>query len=76
MSTSDERGIAVSVPDPVDPTSNSGGDAASEMIATPATTTTNVDLKHSNSLSTLGDASGVAILLGNHAEFGLAERCW
>ena len=29
-----------------------------------------------NSLSSLGDASGVSILLGNHAKFGLAERCW
>jgi hypothetical protein len=76
MSTSDEGGIAMSAPDAVD--SNSGGDVASEMIATPATTTTttNVVLKYSNSLSTLGDASGVAFLLGNHAEFGLAERCW
>lgn len=26
--------------------------------------------------SSLGEASGVAILLGNHAKFGLAERCW
>ena len=76
MTTSDEGGIAMSVPDAVDPVSNSSGDVASEIIATPATTTTNVVLKHSNSLSTLGDASGVAILLGNHAEFGLAERCW
>ena len=31
--------------------------------------------KQSN-LSSLGDASGVAILLGNHAKFGFAERCW
>jgi hypothetical protein len=29
-----------------------------------------------NSLSSLGDASGVSMLLGNHAKFGLAERCW
>ena len=28
------------------------------------------------SLSSLGGASGVSILLGNHAKFGLAERCW
>lgn len=33
-------------------------------------------LKHSGSMSSLGDASGVAFLLGNHAKFGLAERCW
>ena len=26
--------------------------------------------------SPLGDASGISILLGNHAKFGLAERCW
>ena len=35
--------------------------------------------KHStiqSSSTTLGDASGVTILLGNHAKFGLAERCW
>ena len=36
--------------------------------------------KHSTSIqsssTTLGDASGVTILLGNHAKFGLAERCW
>ncbi len=64
----------MSAPDAV--AGSSGGDVASEMIATPATTTTNVVLNYSNSLSKLGDASGVAILLGNHAEFGLAERCW
>lgn len=28
------------------------------------------------SLSALGDAFGVALLLGNHSKFGLAERCW
>ena len=36
--------------------------------------------KHSTSIqsssTSLGDASGVTILLGNHAKFGLAERCW
>jgi len=36
--------------------------------------------KHSTSIqsssTTLGDASGITILLGNHAKFGLAERCW
>ena len=36
--------------------------------------------KHSTSIQSsstnLGDASGVTILLGNHAKFGLAERCW
>jgi len=34
--------------------------------------------KHSVSISStnLGDASGITILLGNHAKFGLAERCW
>jgi hypothetical protein len=31
---------------------------------------------HAMSLSALGDACGVAFLLGNHAKFGLAERCW
>lgn len=31
---------------------------------------------HHGSLSSLGDACGVALLLGNHAKFGLAERCW
>lgn len=31
---------------------------------------------HPGSLSALGDACGVALLLGNHAKFGLAERCW
>ncbi|KAL3795130.1 hypothetical protein HJC23_007358 [Cyclotella cryptica] len=30
---------------------------------------------HSGSLSGLGDACGVAFLLGNHSKFGLAERC-
>lgn len=69
-------------PDPIDPDNNSGCDVATDTIASvsaAATTSpeaTDVILKHSNSLSTLGDASGVAILLGNHAEFGLAERCW
>ena len=29
-----------------------------------------------NPLSSLGDASGVSILLGNHAKFGSAERTW
>ena len=29
-----------------------------------------------SSSTNLGDASGVTILLGNHAKFGLAERCW
>jgi hypothetical protein len=29
-----------------------------------------------NSLSSLGDGSGVSIFLGNHAKFGLAERYW
>ena len=34
--------------------------------------------KHSTSISStnLGGASGITILLGNHAKFGLAERCW
>ena len=36
--------------------------------------------KHSTSIQSsstnLGDASGITILLGNHAKFGLAERCW
>ncbi len=40
-----------------------------------AATATNV-INYSALLSPLGDASGVAILLGNHAKFGLAERCW
>ena len=31
---------------------------------------------HPGSLAALGDAFGVALLLGNHAKFGLAERCW
>jgi hypothetical protein len=31
---------------------------------------------HSGALSALGDACGVAFLLGNYSKFGLAERCW
>lgn len=84
MSTSGEVATTVHegetvVPDPI----NSGSDVASDIIiasvpaaANASPEATDVVLKHSNSLSTLGDASGVAILLGNHAEFGLAERCW
>jgi hypothetical protein len=29
-----------------------------------------------NSLSSLGESVSISILLGNHAKFGLAERCW
>ena len=47
------------------------GDADRAAAAAPGSVS-----KHSNSLSSIGDASGVAILLGNHARFGLAERCW
>ena len=46
---------------------------AAAANANPATAST----KHPGSaLSSLGEASGVAFLLGNHAKFGLAERCW
>lgn len=49
------------------------GTAAAAANANLATATT----KHPGSaLSSLGEASGVAFLLGNHAKFGLAERCW
>lgn len=36
----------------------------------------NTSSSKQQSLSSLGGASGVSILLGNHAKFGLAERCW
>ena len=38
--------------------------------------TTTTSSSKQQSLSSLGGASGVSILLGNHAKFGLAERCW
>ena len=45
--------------------------------AAAAASTTAAAPKHSNSaLSSLGEASGACFLLGNHAKFGLAERCW
>lgn len=79
----------MNIPDPgVDPCSNSGSDDVADIGAVPAApasaeTTTPpgivanvIKQQHSNSSSPLGDASGVALLLGNHAEFGLAERCW
>lgn len=51
--------------------------ASAETTTTPPGIVANVlKQQHSNSSSPLGDASGVALLLGNHAEFGLAERCW
>ena len=53
--------------------SNSGSNISSAGGGTAADTS---KVKHSASSSSLGDASGVAILLGNHAKFGSAERCW
>ena len=38
--------------------------------------TTSSKQQQQHSLSSLGGARGVSILLGNHAKFGLAERCW
>jgi hypothetical protein len=60
----------------VDRCTASGSDGYTAFAAAPSVAVATNVTKHSNSLSPLGDASGVAILLGNHAEFGLAERCW
>ena len=54
-------------------TSGGGTSIVANPTAGPATAAAN---KHFSSVSSLGDASGVALLLGNHAKFGLAERCW
>lgn len=47
--------------------------AATAALSSSSTTAAIAANKHF--LSQLGDASGVAILLGNHAKFGLSERC-
>ena len=47
--------------------------AATAALSSSSTTAAIATNKHF--LSQLGDASGVAILLGNHAKFGLSERC-
>ena len=53
----------------------------SSISSVPAIANSNTNPnKHSTSIQSsgtnLGDASGITILLGNHAKFGLAERCW
>ena len=53
--------------------STSAATAATAALSSSSTTAAIAANKHF--LSQLGDASGVAILLGNHAKFGLSERC-
>ncbi len=76
--TADEGVVITPVDVDVDRCTASGsdGDGATAIAAASSVAAATNVIKHSNSLSPLGDASGVAILLGNHAEFGLAERCW
>ena len=49
--------------------------AAAATAALSSSSTTAAIAANKHFLSQLGDASGVAILLGNHAKFGLSERC-
>lgn len=48
---------------------------AAATAASSSSSTTAAIAANKHFLSQLGDASGVAILLGNHAKFGLSERC-
>ena len=49
--------------------------ATAALSSSSSSTTAAAIATNKHFLSQLGDASGVAILLGNHAKFGLSERC-